>query len=268
MKTPKNFLALNLLLAVLIIGCKKDDELITESLSTEDVNNESRIDKIADDVNLIVDDQYNVASGKYAGTLPACAVVTITEDVAANTWKRTVDFGSTGCSFNGSLFRGKIIITGSKDYLQKNYVLVFSFDNFFHNNWKLDGVRTVTRTFDGFPISTIDLNFKITSPTGNEFTRVGKRVRQFIEGSETATVTDNVFSITGSWTTTNAAGIRETTISKPIKWVAACQFKITEGEISIIRKANKAVIDYGNGACDNNATISINGGSPTNFNIN
>jgi hypothetical protein len=69
---------------------------------------------------------------------------------------------------------------------------------------------------------------------------------------------DNIFSITGSWTTTFATGTRTSTIMQPLRIRMNCPH-IVRGIIEVVRNNNTATIDFGDGTCDNLATVTING---------
>jgi len=118
----------------------------------------------------------------------------------------------------------------------------------------------------------------VTNPDGRVFTRTGNRVREFSAGYDTDTIEDNVFLITGSWTTTNPNGVAHTnTISdaSPLRIIFSCnqpivgqhRYEIVSGMITVVKNNNTAVIDYGDGTCDNTGTITINGGSPITFTL-
>ena len=70
---------------------------------------------------------------------------------------------------------------------------------------------------------------------------------------------DDIFLITGNASVTNAAGARRTaTILSALQKKYICR-NIDKGSIKFQGPNHIAVLDYGNGECDNIATISING---------
>ena len=70
---------------------------------------------------------------------------------------------------------------------------------------------------------------------------------------------DDVFSITGSHTVTNAAGkTRTATVLEALQKKTICD-NIDKGKVRIDGPNHYAVIDFGDGTCDRIATISING---------
>lgn len=249
----------------LFVGCDKEEK--NSIVSGSDIESDTKIDAISDDVLQIVESQSNDLEASAGRTnsnsgsfLTNCANVSTVVD--GNSRIRTVDFGTTNCTLsNENLVRGKIIITFTNDFDALTRTINYTFENFYHNDRRVEGSRTVVKTIlpNGNPQATINLNMTVTYPNGNVFTRIGERVREFTEGYATTILTDNVFSITGNWKTTLPSGtLHTTTITKPLiaKW--GCP-NIVSGTISIVRTGNPWTLDYGNGDCDNKATLTING---------
>ncbi len=85
-------------------------------------------------------------------------------------------------------------------------------------------------------------------------------MREWIEGQGTPAWGDNVFLITGNGTFTKKNGsVYSAEVTKALRKELACKFLVS-GTIKLSRNENTAVLDYGDGACDDLATISINGG--------
>ena len=274
MKTK--FLILISLFAFGLTSCEKDEEIAAES--TEEVAKvNAEMDVVSDDVSKIVENELEAqVSGRMAATatttnfqswLPDCATITIVAN--GNNITRTVDFGTVGCQLpNGNILKGKIITSFTHTPGATTHVVSYTFDNFYHNNKKVEGNRTVTRTIlaTGHPQATIDLNMTITYPNGNVYTRVGQRVREFVEGYNTLP-TDNVYKITGSWNTTFPSGnVRQTTITEPLRVRLNCNY-IVKGIMQITIESNVLVINWGDGECDAEATGTLNGGTPFVINL-
>ncbi|HLF52158.1 hypothetical protein [Flavobacterium sp.] len=247
----------------------KDDAGNSSTLSADEANVNAKIDEITDDVSKIVEDQYNVQENSGdapQSILPACA--TLTTVVSGNTWTRTIDFGTTGCAMpNGNILTGIIIVSGSTDFNQPSHTITYSFIDFYHNAKLIQGNKTIVRSLQSttanqaiHPVANMTIDMSVTYPNGNVYTRVGTRVREMVEGFDTPLVwIDNVFVITGNWTTTlpNAA-VQTSTITTPLTVRMNCNY-IVSGAITIVRNNVTAVLDYGNGVCDNVATVTING---------
>jgi len=266
MKTQK--LIVGLLLSLAIISCNKDDDNTQPvvPINQQEVAANAQMDDISDDVLQIVESQSdsepaNRLSGSAQNFMSQCATVTTTQ--SGDTWIRTIDFGDTNCMLlNGNTVRGKIIITFNNDFDAATRTIAYAFDNFYHNDRHVEGNRTVvkTRSANNHPQATITLDMTVTTPAGAVFHRTGQRVREFTQGYDTPfNLSDNAFSITGNWTTTFPNGTTSSaTITSPliIQWNCA---HILSGTISFTRNTNSAILDYGDGTCDNQATVTING---------
>ena len=265
MKTK--ILALSLVASLFIISCAKDNPA-DNPISVTDVSLSGKIDNVADDVAQVAESQSNETpsiagrnSNSTASVLSSCATVTTAQ--TGNTWTRTVDFGSVNCTLNnGNHVRGKIIITFTNDFTALTRTISYSFNNFYHNDRHVEGNQTVVKTIlnNGHPQATINLDMTVTNPDGGIFKRVGTRVREFTEGYSTPLVlSDNVYSITGNWTTTLPTGnVHTATINTPVVVKLICTH-IVSGTITFEKAHTTAILDYGNGDCDANATITING---------
>ncbi len=277
MKTK--ILILGLALSLVTLGCNKDDDdntAATNSIAQNDVKSSREMDNIADDILEMVESQSNesVAGRSAEGTTFIGNCATISTQQNGDTWVRTIDFGDTNCTlWNGNRVRGKIILTFTNDFDAQTRTISFAFDNFYHNDRHVEGNRTVVKTIlpSGHPQATINLDLTVTLTNGTVLTRQGERIREFTAGYDTwFNPFDNEFSFTGNWTTTNSAtGITHTaTVNSPVivKW--NCIHGIVSGNITYNRSSDNAtaVLDYGDGQCDDDATLTINGVThPFNF---
>jgi len=264
MKSTKFILVFAII--ALTISCNKEDE---KTSTSEELKANAQMDIISDDVSKIVEDQYEIQleeSGKTTIVepfLPTCA--TVSASVSGSIWTRTVTFNN--CTLpNGNVLNGQIIASGSTNFNTSSYVINYSFVNFYHNDILIEGNRTVTRTYTStttlaaiHPVATMDINMTATFPDGLVVSRVGTRVREMIEGYQTPIIwIDNVYSITGSWVTTFPNGTRTSTISSPLIVKMTCS-NVVSGIINVVGNYGTASINYGEGTCDNQALLTING---------
>jgi len=281
MKTKKLLGIVALVAVFSLTSCSKDDKSSDSAITAEDANINSKMDQASNDISDITEDQFlqqsQSASGKVdllpISILPACATVTTT--TTSTTWTRTVDFGTSGCAMpNGNILKGKIIVSGLLDFASP-YLVHYSFDNFYHNGNLVQGNRTVTRTFSSsanssiaHPIHLIDINMTVTFPNGAVYTRVGTRTRECISNFGNGIWGDNIYVFYGTVTTTKPNGAQHTNTileATPLRIDMNCTYKIVSGIISITRPNHSAIINYGGGTCDNDATIAIDGGTPVSF---
>lgn len=279
MKTTQFILGLALVFT--FYSCNIDDKEEKGTITSEEMQVNAKIDIASDDVSNIVEEQLTIDDGIVGrGTtsatqfLPACAVVTRVPEtgvpaVGQNIVK-TINFGTSGCEMpNGNVLKGVIIITIPYLPNATTHTITYQFVNFYHNAIKFDGTRTFSRTMsaavDGHPIVTMNMDFNATFPNGNVYTRVGTRVREIIEGMNTPFIlADNIYKITGSWTTTFPnTTVQTSTITTPLNVKMSCisvnKPLLVSGVITITRNNNVATLDYGDGICDNLAIFTLNG---------
>lgn len=276
MKT-KNLVLASLLSIALFVGCNSNEstDSANSAISSEDAVVDSEIDASVDDVSLIVEDQFAVQQSlttkvvnPVKSILPDCA--TVTSVLTNDTYTRTIDFGTAGCAMaNGNVLKGKIIISFSKSATTAAKTISYSLVGFYHNNKLVEGNKTIVREVkstnalaEAHPVVTHSVEVKITYPDGKTYTRTGNRIREMIEGyATTDVVTDNVFLVSGSNSTTFPDGsIFSSTIKTPLHIVMGCKNPIpVSGVITIVKKDKEATIDYGNGTCDLVGTLTVNG---------
>lgn len=195
-------------------------------------------------------------------TASNCA--TVTHDTTTNPKTITVDFGNINCLCNdGRLRKGKILITYTGHYKDSGMVRTIGFDQYFVNNNQILGSKTVQNM--GHNVSNqlyfnIVVNGKIIKSTGDSIIWNQNRVRTYIAGESTPIKLDDVYEITGSGTGTRANGNTYTiNITQPLVKAIACDW-IKAGELQIQPTGgNLRTINYGNGTCDDQATVTING---------
>lgn len=280
-------LFLGLALAVSVIGCNKEDDSNDAAFTAEEATVNAKIDMANDDVSNIIEEEEantyaNATSGKTTENNVAfstCATVTRvpafgTAVTPGTLVTKTIDFGTTGCMLNnGNFVKGKIIISFTFQPTATSHTINYTFDNFYHNGIKYVGNKTFTRvivpataTVAAHPKVTMNMDITATFPNGNVYHRIGQRVREIVDGIGTPAWSDNVYQVTGSWTTTYPnTSIQTSTITTPLLVKMGCvavnKPLIVSGVITFVRNGNSATLDYGNGNCDNTAVFTINGNS-------
>ena len=231
------------------------DQGIADNL-TEDANdvlNEAAIDKN-------VMGSRGTETAQTTNTL-SCATITVTP---ATGFPKTmlIDFG-TGCtSTNGVARTGKITVVLTDSLRKSGSTATMTFDNYYVNGYKKEGTITWTNTSTATVKSwqRVVVNGKITAPNSLYWLHSGTRTLTQTAGSSTPlNLLDDVYLITGNHTVTNAAGkTRTSTIINALEKKTTCT-NIDMGTIRVEGPNHYAIIDFGNGTCDNLATISIDG---------
>ena len=183
---------------------------------------------------------------------PDCVVKTVEMDGTTRTV--TFDFGE-GCEFpNGHIIAGKIIISHEYDVDAMTMTVTQTYEGFTFNDVTVEGQNTIVRTKEnenGNPQSVKTMNVTMTWLDGETASRVGTKTREWIEGYDTREWGDNVFEITGSWTTTFKDGtVVSATIITPLRREMACRF-IVSGVVELTKNDVTGMLDYGDGTCDN-----------------
>jgi hypothetical protein len=259
-------------------SCKKDSTTkpADEITATVELSGDQAI---SDNLNADAENVLNEAAVKdsFAGNTPtgitttmnilSCASVTISQGAFPKTI--VIDFG-TGCTpTNGTVLRsGKINVTLSDSLRKSGSVAVMTFDNYVVGGYKKEGTITWTNTSqNGIKSWTrVCANGKITAPGGRYWLHSGSQTEVQTEGSSTPfNLLDDVFTLTGTHTVTNSNGVTRTSeITQALEKKVTCE-NIDKGSIKITGPNHYAVIDFGDGTCDRNATISIDGNNPITF---
>jgi hypothetical protein len=273
MKRQKlNFSILVLVLfGLMLTSCQKEDAVIDPTASQEidlkSTETETILDEVSDESSAIIEEAYvmeeypetkNHVTDRY---LPDCVTITIV--LVQNMKTVTIDFGD-GCELrNGNLLSGKIILEYEKDPEAATRMISFMFDGFTFNEKSVEGNGSILRersNENGNPQSTKTANVTVTWPDNTFANKNGTKIREWIEGVGTGAWGDNVFLITGNWMFTKKNGtVLSANITEALRRELACKF-IVSGTIELSKNENNAVLNYGDGECDDLATVSVNGG--------
>ena len=192
----------------------------------------------------------------------SCATVTVSGSFPAKNIR--IDFG-TGCtSPNGLVRKGIINVTLTDSVRANGSVATTTFDNYFVNGIKKEGtiIRTNTTAAGSInrSMNRTVVNGKITLPNGNVFTHNANiNIVQTEGGSTPCDLRDDVYNLTGTRSATNAQGsTRVSTTQTALQKKMSCA-NIDKGILLVQGPNHEATINFGNGTCNNLATISING---------
>ena len=256
---------------LVLTGCQSEDAVIdttaSEEIDLKSTETEAEMNKISDETSALIEEAYlteefpetkSNATDRY---LPDCVTITIV--LVQNMKTVTIDFGE-GCELrNGNIVSGKIIFEYEKNPEAATKMISFEFDGFVFNDKKVEGTGSILRersNENGNPQSTRTGDVTVTWPDGTFANKNGTKIREWIEGVGTGAWGDNVFLITGNWMFTKKNGnVLSANIITALRRELACKF-IVSGLIELQKNENNALLDYGNGDCDDLATVSINGG--------
>lgn len=159
---------------------------------------------------------------------------------------------------SGKLKNGIVRINITAPYRVEGSIKTITFENFFIDGHQIEGIKTVENIGDRSYTITVS-NGKITFPDASIYTRNANRTRVWQEGYETPfNVLDDEYDITGSATGVNRQGNTYThTIGTALRIRIGCPW-IVSGTLTLEVGDATALLDYGNGDCDNQATLTIN----------
>ena len=280
MKNSKKSKIVSAIAFLLFIGlsftsCNNEEGGIDENQSAaelSDANETTDIDDVSENINDIVESAYfELASNSFSKStdsktqekhrfLSDC--VTITKVITTQNTEVTLDYGEGCATKRGDELSGKIQMVINPDILDKSVTIDYSFENFYFNSKKIEGKVNKLRTRsneNANPQAIITRDIKIIWEDDSYALVKGERKREWIEGSDNLIWSDNVFSITGKWTITKRNGdLRTSTIVEPLIRNMACKFLVS-GVIDIEKNDKSRSVDYGDGACDDLATLISNG---------
>jgi hypothetical protein len=277
---PMKTIHFNLIMAffaftIFATSCKKDkttDNLEDIETTFEASSNQAIADNLSQDASDVLEEA-SARNGLFGGFngcgifitntwIGSCATVTVTGTFPTKNIK--IDFG-TGCvSPNGVLRKGIVNIILTDSLRTSGSKATLTFDNYFVNGYKKEGtiVRTNT-TLAGAATRSHNRTVtggKITAPTGRYWLHSANIDITQTEGNATpCDIRDDVYLLSGTRSTTNDAGKTRTgTTQTSLQKKTNCA-NIDQGILKVQGPNHFALIDFGNGACDNQATISIDG---------
>ena len=270
----KQFLALLSISSVFFLAsCTKEEtEPDPEFETTFNMSKDQAISESVSDDATVIFFEAAVTSGVYrvAGTaetngMLSCANVTVTPQ---NSFPKTIviDFGSGCTSADGIARSGKINITLSDYVHNPGTTAVMTFQNYSTAGYKVEGTITWTNTStpNGISWTRQVTGGKLTEPiSGYYWMHEGtKTVTQTAGAGTPMNLLDDVYSVTGNHTVTNPAGkTRTVTITDALEKKTTCH-NITKGKVKVQAQTHFAILDYGDGTCDNLATVTIDGVAP------
>jgi hypothetical protein len=257
-----------LLLALFFQACKKDQELasmteqeevslIETTLSAED-QQETEVQAL----------NHWLTESNSTPSAPPCAIVTRNAD----TRTVTIDFGSGCTSVNGIVRSGRAILTFSRwnDTMAQR---TLTFENYkvqgrgisgaveLHNfSRNTSGNLTVSRTLKDYTISYLD---------GTTHVLNGTQTRELLSGEGEADFNKYKVQLTGYFEGVSSKGMRTRhTITEPVIVDFGCAIRgnfarvagKTEIQVSNLRNSHKRLVNYGDGTCDKEYTITLHDG--------
>ncbi|MFT5919020.1 MAG: hypothetical protein ACI9FU_000822, partial [Granulosicoccus sp.] len=192
----------------------------------------------------------------------------------------TIDFGGP-CNADDRVRSGQIVCTITGPYSSENTVITVELVNYELDNYNVTGSKTITNNGNngsGQPVFSIVVQNASISNENGSATWSSTRTRTWVEGSETTWFTidttqssgimgingllDDVYHITGTAEGTTRGGVPYTVdITAPLEVQVGCRW-VKEGILVVSpQNLDDRTIDFGNGDCDEGASVEIDGSS-------
>lgn len=248
-------------------SCQKDQA--TQAIDDVAVSQqETQAEEILSDVDLLVDEAIDANTSQLKSANASLAYLTdcpvITLDTSSDPQVLTIDFGTSCTGRDGKVRSGKIVVT-STSFKTFPSVRDKTFDNYYVDGNKVEG--TVTKTIEKDQVNNIrtatlqeDVTITFADGAGTAH-RVANLTRQYQRGALLNPLDNRVVS----WGTVEFTRVSGVTVNKtipadtPLVFKTACH-QIVSGIVTVTTSNNVSwTIDYGNGDCDNQATLTRNG---------
>jgi hypothetical protein len=195
-----------------------------------------------------------------------CFTVTV-DPKGPNTFPKTVtlDFGSGCTGKDGKVRSGKIITVFSGPMLISGSKATTSFEDYNVDSFSISGTQIVENTSSSNKLAwTVTINDgKVTNTESGRWVQ-WNAIHEHTQTEGNATPfnpLDDVYQITGNSSGNNSNNNSWTTeITQPLIRSFICRWR-EKGQITFTLTAHQisAVLDYGDGTCDDKATITIKG---------
>lgn len=262
MKKTTLFLNITTLVALILFSaCSKNDDNSIDDNSVKLIKNEVIADSYWNAVDADVRFAENfIGSNNFKYATDSCPTINV-EYIDSLNYQITIDFGDEYCeTWHGKLKKGKIIIQITDFTSLTGATSIVTLEDFYIDDHHIEGTKTTTNNGyndDDNLNYTISLEGgKITFPDGSIITRTSNHNHEWISESGWQNWWNYEWLIRGTANGTSKNGVTYSTeITNPILIKSACKYPVS-GTVKInISDTGLFVLDYGNGECDNEATV-------------
>jgi hypothetical protein len=273
-----------------LVSCKKEESIspatteteatelaATQEVSAQEAEAEAQFDdvfnitasmnssQVGEDLGLSanVSGLYELGSTTNTNTTP-CFTITVVPNIP-NVFPKTVtiDFGNGCLGRDGKFRKGKIVSIYTNPMSVPGAKVSTTFIHFQVDSFKIEGTHITENTsrsnMQGWKVVVID--GKVTNVNTNRWVRWNstKDVLQVAGNGTPRFPMDDIYRITGSARSVNSGGHTwAALVTDPLIKKFTCRW-IVQGTVKLVRDGREAILDYGDGRCDNLAVIIING---------
>jgi hypothetical protein len=284
LKTAGKMIALFAFISLVLESCKKSD------VSNVTASNDSKAATLSDSSTVAENVYYDVLNNAFVGYSDnvssmgvsqtgrttimstgtegtgtghlSCANYTISDSIHGHYPKTlTLDFG-TGCSsIDGILRTGKVIYTFSGPLFTPGTTVSVSFNQYTVNGYGIQGQYAITNnsTQSGISFTTLVTNGILTCPDATNFHYSHNKTYTQTAGASTPfDISDDVYAISGNSAFSSSDGSSLVlNVTTPLVRNFTC-LNITQGVVAFVyNQGISGTIDFGDGACDNSATLKV-----------
>jgi hypothetical protein len=199
-------------------------------------------------------------------SFPPAPCASITRDTISIPNTITINYGTANClCIDGRFRRGVVVISylGQRRLAGSSYSVAFT--NYHVNDHAVLGSINGSFALNGSnPLITRNSNITVISLSGDTSTRSANRSIEMIAGNNTPqNRLDDVYLISGNSSISRNGLSRTQNILSPLRREGNCNW-IVSGTLNMaVGNSMPRTIDFGNGSCDNQATVTVNGQSRT-----
>jgi hypothetical protein len=254
-------------------SCQKND---TNDSSLEAMSKVESVNLVAsiDEVDGLLDEtifyannfiDFNSPAGKgdhhdRSGFFASCT--TFTKETLENTTTLTIGFELDCTDRNGNALSGTATVSWTSTDTSGERSVTFA--DFTVNGYVVNGTKSFSYTSsnaNGNPEMSSNVDITILTDSGT-ISKVGTKLVEVTAGSDTDTYVDDEITTMGSSTYTAADGsVMSMTITMPLVKPAECEY-IALGVKEYSKNDLTATLNYGDGTCDDQATLTVGNNDP------
>jgi hypothetical protein len=259
----KNIIIIGLSIAFLFSCKKKEKEEVSPDWAS--ASDQSIGNALWQDIYKMVDEN---AQSEGVSSIRSCGTVSL-NPISGFPTTLTIDFGTVGCRGTDGRYRiGKVEAVFTGLWRDSLTVVTVTPTNYYVDGYKVEGTKTIENKGHVGGNLTYDVavtNGKITAPDNTSFHWNSNIQYEWIAGEGTTFIThglpgvlDDVYLIRGNYNGVNRQGSSfSSAITTPIRKQLSCKWPVS-GVLEITPQGLQTrVINFGNGSCDNDATVSV-----------
>jgi hypothetical protein len=190
--------------------------------------------------------------------IDSCATVTVSSTDYPK--EIVIEYAGDCSGHRNHTKKGKITINISDTLSNAGAVETITYTDFYIDSMKIEleaSLKNLGKNSSANWI--IEKEYKQTITKNSDVcTRVNKETVEWIAGFETTGKLDNIYYLSGTGKVVFNDTTYIKTITTPLLIDGSCEY-VKSGVVEITKNGSTAIIDYGDGPCDNKATVTIDG---------